>query len=258
MFNNWSHHSTTSTKVKKPYLEHLVFRGLQYRTVAILRSVGVFPKLKCVTFIPALKVFDEYYQKNEADSKNQITNMLGWIGVQLNNRVPTKLISEDKQKSKGNPKISREIKELLKTVLLQEGSTHKSLLLPFAASCIARWTQTYSLRLNTPVFGIGYLVNNSTFPKTDWQSNNPAEFNHTPRHMPCVQKEVGDDHEKEYIKKFTDLTFKQKIGDSRRNNTEYSNTLEYLTSRLDPCMWTCALRWNEIVCMGYIVHNYYK
>ena len=39
--------------------------------------------------------------------------------------------------------------------------------------------------------------------------------------MPCVQKEVGDDHEKEYIKKFTDLTFKQKIGDSRRNKTEH-------------------------------------
>ena len=97
IFNNWAYHATNTTKVKKPYMEHLVFRGLQCRSVAILRSVGFFPTLKSVKFIPALQVFEQYCEKNNSNLNQQIKYMLGWIGKELSKKAPTNPVEEEKK-----------------------------------------------------------------------------------------------------------------------------------------------------------------
>jgi len=154
IFNNWSYYSGLSTtKVKKPYLEQLIFRGLEYGLVPILRSVGVFPKLVDINIIPKLEFFNDSYNKNQNKNK-EIKGMVKWIGEELIKLAPTSTPIEDKKDSKPKaPKlVPRDVNELLLTSLVQEGQKNKSLLLPHVVACMIRFVQTYDMRIESPVF----------------------------------------------------------------------------------------------------------
>jgi len=60
---NWSYYATKTTKVKKPYLEKLIFRNLQADLIPLLGLVGLFPKLNDANVIPQLQLFHLYYTK---------------------------------------------------------------------------------------------------------------------------------------------------------------------------------------------------
>ena len=124
IFNNWSYYSgLTTTKVKKPYLEQLIFRGLEYGLVPILRSVGVFPKLVDINIIPKLEFFHDSYNKNQNKNK-EIKGMVKWIGEELTKYPPTNNKKENKEKQG-----QRDLEEVLNAVLLQDNLTNRSLLL---------------------------------------------------------------------------------------------------------------------------------
>ncbi len=79
------------TKLKKPYLEQLIFHSVQHGLIPILRSVGVFPKLMSHAdkIIPQLKTFHEYYDNQETNTKKDIKLMAQWIGEELTKSPPT-------------------------------------------------------------------------------------------------------------------------------------------------------------------------
>ena len=211
IFNNWSYYSGLSTtKVKKPYLEQLIFRGLEYGLVPILRSVGVFPKLVDINIIPKLEFFNDSYNKNQNKNK-EIKGMVKWIGEELIKLAPTSTLIEDKKDSKPKaPKlVPRDVNELLLTSLVQEGQKNKSLLLPHVVACMIRFVQTYDMRIESPVFSVGYLVDNGSLPTSEWQEHNPSAYPKTPRHMRCVQEEFDEDEPKKFINFFSDLLFEQ-------------------------------------------------
>ena len=94
IFGNWSYYSGVSgksTKVKKPYLEQLVFRGVQHNLIPILRSVGVFPKLltRADKIMPQLTKFCYYYLNKNSNTKKNIKKMAQWVGEELIKPPPT-------------------------------------------------------------------------------------------------------------------------------------------------------------------------
>jgi len=139
--------------------------------------------------------------------------MANWIGKELTKPVPSNTPMDEKRKSKTKTSkhkaVPRDMNELLKTVLLQDGIYIKLLLLPHVMACIVRFMQTYDMRIDTPVFKVGYLVDNRTMPAVYWMSNNPRNYSLTPRHMPCLQQQFGENYGKGYINYFSDLSFQQ-------------------------------------------------
>ena len=63
IYKNWSYYAIKITKVKKPYLEKLIFRNLQADLIPLLGLVGLFPKLNDANVIPQLQLFHLYYTK---------------------------------------------------------------------------------------------------------------------------------------------------------------------------------------------------
>ena len=94
--------------------------------------------------------------------------MARWIGKELTKPVPSNTPMDEKRKSKtkaSKPKaVPRDMIELLKTVLLQDGLYNTSLLLPHVVACIVRFVQTYDIRIDIPVFKVSYLADNTTMP----------------------------------------------------------------------------------------------
>ena len=212
IFNNWSYYTGKTTKVKKPYLEQLIYRGLEHGLIPILRSVGVFPKLIDINIIPQLKTFDDCYNKEQDKKKQEIRRIVRWIGEELMKPAPHSAPIEDKKDSKLKA-VPRDVMELLLTALLQEGLNNKSLLLPHVVACMVRFVQTYDLRVDYPVFDVGYLVDNSTSPTAEWGGSNPKAYPVTPRHMRCIQREFNENIPKQYITYFSDLIFEQPVGE---------------------------------------------
>ena len=200
--------------MKKPYLEQLIFRGLEHGLVPILRSVGVFPKLLDITIFPQLALFYKSYNKNQ-NKKKEIKGMVRWIGELLIKLAPTSTPIEDKRDSKPKaPKlVPRDVNELLLTSLLQESQKNKSLLLPHVVGCMIRFVQTYDMRVESPVFNVGYLVDNGSLPTQEWLDTNPSAYPNTPRHMRCVQEEFNENKQKEYITYLSQLIFRQPLGE---------------------------------------------
>ena len=215
IFNNWSYYARPggkTTKVKKPYLEQLIFRGLEHGLIPILLSVGVFPKLIDINIIPQLKTFDDCYNQDQHNKKREIRRIIKWIGEELIKPAPHSAPIKDKKDLKLKA-VPRDVMELLLTALLQEGLNNKSLLLPHVAACMVRFVQTYDRRVENPVFYVGYLVDNSTSPTTEWLATNPSAYPVTPRHMRCIQEEFNEDEPKRFLTYFSDLIFEQPEGE---------------------------------------------
>ena len=86
--NNWSYYATKTTKVKKPYLEKLIFRNLQADLIILFGLVGLFPKLNDVNVIPQLQLFHLHYTK-PGNEQNEMKVIVEWLGRELTkNHVP--------------------------------------------------------------------------------------------------------------------------------------------------------------------------
>lgn len=204
IFNNWCYYLSSSksgsTKVKKPYIEHLVFRGVQASLLPILSAVGVFPELDptCEKIFPQLELFHNLYEnKSDLGSYNTIKSFEQWITRELIKRQPTHETSIPSQLQL----LPRDTTYFVRAALFQDGLATKSLMLPHMLGCMVRFMQTHSFR--TPprgkLFEAGWLVDNNTHPTKTWQRNNPSFAPKSPRHMPCLQEEYDQEESKEWL-----------------------------------------------------------
>ncbi len=129
-------------KVKKPYLEWLLFRDIEHGLIPLLCSAGVFPKLGGVNIIPQLQNFQNFYDNPDNNTKDEILCMTKWIVAEPTKFQPTNAANEHKKNEKVKV-VSRDLKEVLNFVLLQEGLNHKPLILPHVVACMIRFVQTW-------------------------------------------------------------------------------------------------------------------
>jgi len=114
IYKKWSYYVGKPTKVKKPYLEQLVFRGVQSELIPLLRVVGVFPQITCGKIFPQLQAFQDFYDVPDPKKENELKCMVKWLGFELTKPAPKH--STDEQKTKQPP---RELKEVLKSAIFQ-------------------------------------------------------------------------------------------------------------------------------------------
>ena len=76
---NWSYYATKTTKVKKPYLEKLIFRNLQANLIPLRKLVGLFPWLNNANAIPQLQLFHLHYTK-PGNKQNEMEVIAKWLG----------------------------------------------------------------------------------------------------------------------------------------------------------------------------------